>query len=83
MRNSTSSTKTEASCSNGILSDLMKQAEEHNKKLHRTKDVNIADILTWEDRDAIAKIVDNRVAKEYGDMFPFKWQFSCSGHFIC
>ena len=64
-------------------SDLMKQAEEHNKKLHRTKDVNIADILTYEDRDAIAKIVDNRVAKEYGDMFQFKWQFSCSGHFIC
>ena len=64
-------------------SDLMKQAEDFNKKLHRTKDVNIADILTYEDRDAIAKIVDNRVAKEYGDMFPFKWQFSCSGHFIC
>ena len=63
--------------------DLMQQAEEHNKKLHRTKDVNIADILTWEDRDAIAKIVDNRVAKEYGDMYTFKWQFSCSGHFIC
>ena len=57
--------------------DLMKQAEDFNKKLHRTKDVNIADILTYEDRDAIAKIVDNRVAKEYGDMFPFKWQFSC------
>ena len=56
--------------------DLMQQAEEHNKKLHRTKDVNIADILTWEDRDAIAKIVDNRVDKEYGEMFPFKWQFS-------
>ena len=64
-------------------SDLMKQAEEHNKKLHRTKDVNIAAILTYDDRAAIAKIVDNRVAKAYGDMFPFKWQFSCSGHFIC
>ena len=64
-------------------SDLMKQAEDFNKKLHRTKDVNIADILTYEDRDAIAKIVDNRVAKEYGDMLPFKGQFSCSGHFIC
>ena len=64
-------------------SDLMKQAEDFNKKLHRTKDVNIADILTYEDRDAIAKIVDNRVAQEYGDLFPFKWQCSCSGHFIC
>jgi len=63
--------------------DLMKQVEEHNKKLHRTKDINIADILTWEDRDAIAKIVDKRVAVEYGDMYPFRWQFSCSGHFIC
>ena len=63
--------------------DLMKQAEDFNKKLHRTKDVNIADILTWEDRDAIAKIVDNRVAKEYGDMFPFKWSFNVSGHFLC
>ena len=62
--------------------DLMKQAEDFNKKLHRTKDVNIADILTYEDRDAIAKIVDNRVAKEYGDMYPVKGQFSCSGHFI-
>ena len=27
--------------------DLMKQAEDFNKKLHRTKDINIADILTW------------------------------------
>ena len=44
--------------------DLMKQAEDFNKKLHRTKDINIADILTWEDRDAIANIVDKRVAKE-------------------
>mgnify|MGYP001157171314 CR=1 FL=1 len=62
-------------------SDLMKQAEDFNKKLHRTKDVNIADILTYEDRDAIAKIVDNRVAKEYGDMFPFKWQMTIQGYF--
>ena len=44
--------------------DLMKQAEDFNKKLHRTKDINIADILTWEDRDAIANIVDKRDAKE-------------------
>ena len=43
--------------------DLMKQAEDFNKKLHRTKDINVADILTWEDRDAIANIVDKRVAK--------------------
>ena len=63
--------------------DLMKQAEDFNKKLHRTKDVNIADILTYEDRDAIAMIVENSVAYEYGDMYPFRWQFSCSGHFIC
>ena len=63
--------------------DLMKQAEEHNKQLHRTKDINVADCLTYKDRDDIAKIIDARVAKEYGDMYPFKWSFSCSGHFIC
>jgi len=63
--------------------DLLKQAEEHNRKLHRTKDINVADCLTYEDRDAIAKIVDKRVAEVWGDMYPFKWQFSCSGHFIC
>ena len=63
--------------------DLMKQAEEHNKQLHRTKDINVADCLTYEDRDDIAKIIDARVAQEYGDMYPFKWSFSCSGHFIC
>tara|TARA_R100001443_G_scaffold88275_1_gene94777 strand:- start:171 stop:329 length:159 start_codon:yes stop_codon:yes gene_type:complete len=50
---------------------------------YRTKDINVADILTWEDRDAIANIVDKRVAKEYGDMYPFNWSFTCSGHFIC
>ena len=63
--------------------DLIKQAEDFNKKLHRTKDINVADCLTWEDRDAIAKIIDKRVAKEYGDMFPFHWSFTCEGHFIC
>ena len=31
--------------------DLMKQAEDFNKKLHRTKDINVADILTWEDKE--------------------------------
>ena len=63
--------------------DLMQQAEEHNKKMHRTKDININDCLTYQDRDAIAKIIDDRVAKAYGDMYPFKWSFNCSGHFIC
>lgn len=63
--------------------DLMKQAEEHNKQLHRTKDINVADCLTWEDRNDIAKIIDARVAKEYGDMYPFKWSMNISGHFIC
>ena len=63
--------------------DLMQQAEEHNKKMHRTKDINVNRCLTLQDRDAIAKIIDNRVAKEYGDMYPFRWQFSCEGHFIC
>ena len=63
--------------------DLMQQAEEHNKKMHRTKDINVNDCLTYQDRDAIAKVIDNRVAKEYGDMYPFRWQFSCEGHFIC
>ena len=63
--------------------DLMQQAEEHNKKMYRTKDINVNDCLTLQDRDAIAKVIDNRVAKEYGDMYPFRWQFSCEGHFIC
>ena len=62
---------------------LLQQAKEHNKQLHRTKDINVADILTFEDRDAIAKIIDQRVAEEYGDMFPFKWSVNISGHFIC
>ena len=64
-------------------SDLMKQAEDFNKKLHRTKDVNIADILTVVDRYWIARVIDARVKEEYGDMYPFKWTFSCEGHFIC
>ena len=63
--------------------DLMQQAEEHNKKMHRTKDINVNRCLTLQDRDAIAKIIDNRVAKEYGDMYPFTWSFNCEGHFIC
>ena len=63
--------------------DLMQQAENHNKKMHRTKDINVNDCLTYQDRDAIAKVIDNRVVKEYGDMYPFRWQFSCEGHFIC
>ena len=57
--------------------DLMKEAEEHNKQLYRTMDVNVCDLLTWQDRDAIANIVDKRVAKEYGS------KFTCSGYFLC
>ena len=63
--------------------DLMKQAEDFNKKLHRTKDININDILTGEDRYWIARVIDAREKEEYGDMYPFKWEFSASGHFIC
>ena len=63
--------------------DLMKQAEDFNKKLHRTKDININDILTGEDRYWIARVIAARVKEEYGDMYPFKWEFSASGHFIC
>ena len=47
----------------------------------QTKDINVADILTFEDRQAIANIVDQRVAKEYGDMYNFKWSMKVSGHF--
>ena len=47
----------------------------------KTKDINVADILTFEDREAIAKVVDRRVAAEYGDMYDFKWSMNVSGHF--
>ena len=63
--------------------DLMKQAKEYDKELHRSKDINVADCLTFEDRDDIAKIIDARIAEEYGTNYPFKWSFNCSGHFIC
>ena len=47
----------------------------------KTKEINVADILTFEDRQAIAKVVDQRVQKEYGDLFDFKWSMKVSGHF--
>ena len=47
----------------------------------RTKTINVADILTYKDRDAIAKVVEQRVHTEYGDMYDFKWPMSVSGHF--
>lgn len=46
-----------------------------------TKEINVADILTFSDREAIASIVDKRVAAEYGDMYNFKWSMKVSGHF--
>ena len=61
--------------------DLLQQAKEHNKQLHRTKDINVADILTFSDREAIAKVVEQRVHTEYGDMYDFKWSMKVSGHF--
>ena len=63
--------------------DLMKQAEDFNKKLHRTKDININDILTGEDRYWIARVIDARVKEEYGDMHRFVWTWECKGHFVC
>ena len=49
----------------------------------KTKDININDILTGEDKYWIARVIDARVKEEYGDMYPFKWEFQASGHFIC
>ena len=46
-----------------------------------TKDINVADILTFSDREAIAGIIDKRVAAEYGDMFDFQWSMKVSGYF--
>ena len=37
--------------------------------------------MTFSDREAIASIVDKRVAAEYGDMYNFKWSMKVSGHF--
>ena len=46
-----------------------------------TKTINVADILTFKDREAIAKVVEQRVHTEYGDLYDFKWQMKVSGHF--
>ena len=47
----------------------------------KTKTINVADILTFKDRESIAKVVEQRVQTEYGDMYDFKWQMSVSGYF--
>ena len=47
----------------------------------QTKEINVADLLTYSDRAVISKIVSERVFAEYGDMYEFKWQMSVSGHF--
>ena len=47
----------------------------------KTKTINVADLLTYQDRETIAKVVEQRVHKEYGDLYEFKWQMSVSGHF--
>ena len=47
----------------------------------KTKTINVADLLTFNDRDLIAKVVEARVHAEYGDMYDFKWQMNVSGHF--
>ena len=47
----------------------------------KTKTINVADILTYQDREAIAKVVEQRVHSEYGDMYDFKWQMNVKGHF--
>ena len=47
----------------------------------KTKTINVADILTFKDRESIAKVVEARVYAEYGDMYDFKWEMSVSGHF--
>ena len=46
-----------------------------------SKDINVADILTEEDRDDIARVIDARVKEEYGNEYQFTWQMSVSGHF--
>ena len=62
--------------------DLMNQAEAHNKKM-MTKEINVCDLLSPRDRDIIANIIDNRVKQEYPINNEFKWVFECKGHFIC
>ena len=51
------------------------------KLMMTTKDINVADLLTYSDRAVISKIVSERVFAEYGDMYEFKWQMSVRGHF--
>ena len=62
--------------------DLIKQAQDHNHRM-MTKEINVCDLLSPQDCDAIAKIIDNRVKIEYPIDNEFKWTFSCAGHFIC
>ena len=47
----------------------------------KTKDINVADLLTYKDRYVISKIVSERVFAKYGDLHEFKWQMSVTGHF--
>ena len=62
--------------------DLMEEAKKYK---YVSREVNICDLLKYEDRDAIAKIVDDVIAREYGDdmVSTFKWSFSCSGYAMC
>ena len=47
----------------------------------QTKEINVADLLTYKDRYVISKIVSERVFAEYGYMYEFKWNMSVTGHF--
>ena len=47
----------------------------------KTKELNVNDYLTVEDRVSIAKIIDTRMKNEFQIGDNFVWTFNCKGHF--
>ena len=60
---------------------LMQKIQESQKRM-KTKEINVCDLLTPQERDTIAKIIDKRVYEQYPINNEFKWTFECTGHFI-
>ena len=48
----------------------------------KTKTVNINDLLTYQDRDAIANVITEVLTRTFGSPAgkDFKWTFSCEGY---
>tara|TARA_R100000329_G_scaffold2974_2_gene4484 strand:- start:182 stop:361 length:180 start_codon:yes stop_codon:yes gene_type:complete len=47
---------------------------------YKTKDINIYELLTFEEKYFLSKLISEKVFSKYKNLYNFKWEFKGIGH---